>query len=272
MSVDASEASASRVGEGPCAGDAQEPLVRFRQLFRDAPSPRRADSGLSGTATIRAVRFCEPFTTASSFGWYVFSPIDFSLLWDGDLVYWKVGLGDDWQELEAVLLPGFSRDYAQNAPASLRAMGAPPFLGRGPEPGIVQVWTGLLARTRPGWCSLVRPLANHPRDPRYDVLDGLLETDWWFGPLVTPLRLRKTDEAIRFRSSVPLYQIQPVPREAYQEQALDSLEVEKGLDALDGADWEALEAALRLRHAGAEEIGAYKREVRRRARVRRAGA
>ena len=43
---------------------------------------------------------------------------------------------------------------------------------------------------------LVIPLseiANHPRDPRYEVLDGIIETDWWLGPIVTPIRLRKTE-------------------------------------------------------------------------------
>lgn len=251
---------------------AEQPLVQFRQMFRGAPVPRRGDPGLSGTATLRAVRHCEPFTAASSFGWYVFAPIDFSLLWDGDVVYWKADLKDAWSELDSVLLPGFAQDYAAHAPSSLVELGAPPFLGRGPEPGIVQMWTGLLVKTRPGWCSLVRPLANHPRDPRFEFLDGLLETDWWLGPVVTPLRLRKTDEPIRFRSSVPLYQIQPVPREAYTDEALDEPHVVRGVDALVDEDWDAFEAALRLRHGDADRAGAYKREARSRARARRAGA
>ena len=249
--------------------NSSEPLIRFRQLFSDAPAPCRADAGLSGTATLRAFRFCEPFTAASSFGWYVFPPMDFSLLWDGDLVYWKQDVADPWTELEAVLLPGFAEKYAAEAPASILSIGAPPFLGRGPESGIVQIWTGLVVETQPDWCSLVRPLANHPRDSRYEVMDGLMETDWWSGPLVTPLRLRKTDEPIRFRKRDPLYQIQPLPRVALEETLLDSFSVDKGLDKMDASSWEALESALRLREKDGDQIGAYKREARRRARSRK---
>ncbi|MDG2307785.1 MAG: hypothetical protein P8R42_24665 [Candidatus Binatia bacterium] len=68
---------------------------------------------------------------------------------------------------------------------------------------------GRLARVGVRPAARLRPLANHPRDPRYDFLGGLLAAAWSLGPLVTPLRLRKTDEPIRFRSSVPPFQIQP---------------------------------------------------------------
>ena len=125
--------------------NSSEPLIRFRQLFSDAPAPGRADAGLSGTATLRAFRFCEPFTAASSFGWYVFPPMDFS----------------------------------------------------------------------------------------------------------------------------PLYQIQPLPRVALEETLLDSFSVDKGLDKMDAPSWEALESALRLREKDGDQIGAYKREARRRARSRK---
>lgn len=249
----------------------QEKLIVFHQLYPDAPAPRRADPTLSETVALRAHRYCEPFTTASAFGWYVFPPIDFSLMWEGETIYWKVAPSDPWTVLEsAVALPGFAKTFAPYAKDKLAGLGVPPFLGRGLEPGIVQIWTGLLVRTRPGWSIHVRPLANHPRDPRFEVLDGIIETDWWLGPIVTPIRIRKTDEPIRLRKSEPLYQVQPVPQEAYAERTLSSFEVVQGVAALGDDEWRGLHEALTLRHHGGddERAGAYKREARRRAKAR----
>ncbi|MEW6271817.1 MAG: DUF6065 family protein [Thermodesulfobacteriota bacterium] len=251
--------------------DTKQPLVTFHQLYPDAPAPRRADATLSETVPLRAHRYCEPFTAASGFGWYVFPPIDFSLMWEGETVYWKAAASDPWTVLEgAVALPGFAQVFQAHAKEKLGGLGTLPFLGRGLEAAIVQIWTGLLVRTRPGWSILVRPLANHPRDPRYEVLDGIIETDWWLGPIVTPIRIRKTDEPIRFRTSEPLYQVQPVPQEAYAEASLASFDVVRGVEALGDAEWQGLHEALTLRHHGGddERAGAYKREARRRAKAR----
>jgi hypothetical protein len=49
----------------------------------------------------------------------------------------------------------------------------------------VQIWSGLIARTAPGWSLLIRPPANLPRLPGLDAYEGLVETDRWFGPLFT---------------------------------------------------------------------------------------
>ena len=248
-------------------------FIRFHQLYPETPLPRRADATLSGTAPVRAVQHCEPFTAGSAFGWYVPSPLDFSLLWDGEIVYWKQALHEDWQELaEPVLLPGFAATWNAAAPEELQAIGAPPFLGRGPDAGIVQLWSGLVIETPPGWCTQVRPLANHPRDPRFEFLDGILETDWWRGAVITPMRLRKTDEAIRFRRGAPLYQVQLVARTALEASEADRSE--------SVADWAALTprflsdfgAALQLHAGPGGSPGGYKREARRRGRKKEGGS
>ena len=84
------------------------------------------------------------------------------------------------------------------------------------------------------------------------------------------IRIRKTDEPIRFRRSEPLYQVQPVPQEAYAERMLSSFDVVRGVDALGDAEWQGLHEALTLRHHGGddERAAAYKREARRRAKER----
>ena len=102
---------------------------------------------------------------------------------------------------------------------------SPPFLTNGLEPGLVQIWTGYIARTIPSWSLLVRPVANLARSQYYDLYEGIVETDTWFGPLFTNIQLKRTDVPIVFSTDIPLVQVQPVRRELYAGSMLDDFEV-----------------------------------------------
>jgi len=65
---------------------------------------------------------------------------------------------------------------------------------------------------------LVRSPANLPRNLAFDQYEGIVETDRWFGPLFTNIRLMKTDVPIRFSTEIPLLQVQPLHRRAYAEE------------------------------------------------------
>ena len=86
---------------------------------------------------------------------------------------------------------------------------APPLIAAGAEPGIVQIWSGLIAKTQKDWSLLIRPPANLPKSAKYESYEGIIETDVWFGPLFTNIRITKTDVPIDFWRDRPLMQIQP---------------------------------------------------------------
>jgi hypothetical protein len=69
-------------------------------------------------------------------------------------------------------------------------------------------------------------------------LEGIIETDHWFGPLFDNVRLLKTDVPIEFRSDVPFLQVQPVRKEFYADKFLQNFSV-KSLDELSPEHWEA---------------------------------
>ena len=115
---------------------------------------------------------------------------------------------------------------------------SPPFLGALQEPGLIQLWTGLVARTAPGWSLLVRAPANVPRSGTYELFEGIIETDHWFGPLITNMRLTKTDVPIDFRADFPLLQVQPLPRQAYEDTTLNNYELVPDLKQLTPEDWD----------------------------------
>ena len=62
---------------------AKPPRIIFHRLIPQARLPQRADRSAAGTLPTRAFRYCEPVVTASAFGYYVFPPFNFSLMWDG---------------------------------------------------------------------------------------------------------------------------------------------------------------------------------------------
>lgn len=128
----------------------------------------------------------------------------------------------------------------------------------------------MLRSTNTKWIksSLVRSVANMPRDPAFEVLDGIIETDWWVGPVVTPIRLCKTDQPILFRSRRPLFQIQPVLKSAYDDTTLDSSLVVDDLATLRPDQWQDFEDAMLLRNTPGSRIGSYKLERRRRLGIR----
>ena len=55
------------------------PLVTFHRFIPTARLPQRADRSAAGSLPTRAFRYCEPATSASGYGYYVFPPISFSL-------------------------------------------------------------------------------------------------------------------------------------------------------------------------------------------------
>ena len=169
------------------------PIVRFHRLIEQARLPQRADRSAAGTLPTRAYRYCQAVTTAASYGWWVFPPTDLQFLWDGHDIFWQCTGWQDWLPLmPAAQFPDFSACFDAAAPGSLAGC-SPPFLTAIPEPGTLQIWTGLIARTAPDWSLLIRAPANLPAPGGYALYEGIVETDHWFGPLFTNLPFTRTN-------------------------------------------------------------------------------
>jgi hypothetical protein len=212
------------------------PIVRFHRLIAEARLPQRADRAAGGTIPTRAARFCDAITAASGFGYYIFCPIDLTLMWDGADIWWRHPGCDAWMLLEAAQYPGFSATFDESVPASLKGT-SPPFLTALPEPGHLQIWTGLFARTAPDWSLLLRPVANFPANGGFVAYEGVVETDRWFGPLFTNIRLTRTHAPIRIPAEIPFVQAQPLPRWLLSDTTLDRMDTTAKLGDLTEADW-----------------------------------
>jgi len=221
--------------------------VEFFKLIREGRSPKRAERSAAGYLPSRAMRYCDALTSATGYGYWLFPPIDFRLQWDGEQIFWSYGEDGTWQPLTgtdsgAIQFPNYAPVFDAVAPEALRGY-SPPFLTALPEAGGVQMWTGLLAKTRPGWSLSVRSPVNLPAIPGLVAWEGIIETDIWFGPLFTNFRLTRTDTPVHIRAHAPFVQIQPIPQLAYREEILASFACSEASD-LSSSEWNELGQVL----------------------------
>jgi len=241
------------------------PVVTFYRAIPDCRAPIRADTAVLGTLPSRGFQYCEALRSASSFGWYVFPPIDFTLQWDGSQVIWTYLGAKAWYPLTSAQFPGYSKVFDRVAPERMRGF-APPFLTALQEPGLVQLWTGLMVETAENWSILVRPPANLPRSLAFDSYEGIVESDRWFGPLFTNLRLIKTDVPIHFSTETPLLQVQPLHRSTYAEEVSNRFGLVGGLADFPDEAWSRYEEHVVRPNLEPARAGAYAASVRRRRR------
>ena len=193
------------------------------------------------------MRYCEALTTATGYGYWLFPPVDLRLMWDGEQSFWSYGEDERWMPLSgtgsrAAQFPGYAGIFDTQAPAVLKGY-SPPFVSAMPEPGGVQIWTGLLARTSPGWSLSVRQPVNIPSIPGLVTWEGIVETDIWLGPLFSNFQITKTDTTIHVRADVPFLHVQPIPQFAYSDDTLSNFACVNPED-LTQSDWDQLGEVL----------------------------
>lgn len=215
------------------------PIVQFHKLTTRGRAPMRADRTACGTLPIRAVRYCEAVTSATAFGWWLFPPVDLEVMWDGSDIFWRCDEAPEWMVLSpSAQMPNYVAEFDAAAPGPLKGY-APPFLTALPEPGALQMWTGLIAETVPDWHLLVRAPANLPGAGGVCLFEGIVETDRWFGPLFVNMRFTRSHMPVRLRADYPLAQVQPVHRDSYGNDLLDRMQSGAGPACLTPEQWEA---------------------------------
>jgi len=236
-------------------------MIEFFKVVENGLDPCRASKSANGTVPTNGFRYCEPVRIASSFGWYVFLPLAFRLLWKGDEILCSLDDGEVWFPLtDAIQYPHFSGVFDKSA--CEEAVGySPPFLSRTNDRDVVQIWTGMFARTRSNCSVLVRGPANLVRED-IEVLEGVVHTDWWFGPLFANVRIHRKDDQIIFRVDQPFLQLQPVDRQMLKELDESPAEIVKGLEALGPEEWAAYSDTVVRRMQTRTKMGQYAVEAR----------
>lgn len=196
-------------------------IVRFRKIEPDAMQPRRGDRSLDGILPTRATRYCEAVTTANAYGWQIGPARSLQVQWTGSEVVWRPDRWQTWRSLDVIQSPSARAEFDRHAPDALKNS-CIPLCNVLPEPGLIQIWSGYLAETKEGWSLLTRGLVNKRERGQYQIYEGIVDTDRRFGPVFVNIQLIRTGETIEFSAETPLFLVQPVPREAFADETLNS--------------------------------------------------
>jgi hypothetical protein len=258
--------------------------VELFSFYGDAPRPEKASPHLRGSMPVRAVQVCPPITAASGFGWYLFPPVDFAVRWDGQASEWAL-----LEDNEPVAWRSLAGGVEHSVPISAEALataperfaadtdifdafgGALPFIDADPRAGhLLEIITGVIARTSPGWCLLARGVANWPHSGDFQVLEGVLDTEWFRSWVPTMVRLTTPHRIVRFYRSQPITMLQPIPRAVLEAAGRATAEVAWGLDEFPDDIWgEFVDQRRRRQVEGIS--GRYRRDQMLRAKARANG-
>jgi hypothetical protein len=242
-----------------------EPIVSFKQLVPIGIAVERASRDALGLIPVRGARYCEALTTASAYGWYAYPLVAFEVQFDGVDIFWTYDGASDWYRLGSCQYPHFAAQFDEVAPDDSKGF-SPPWLAKGQDHGVLQIWTGVIARTAPDWSLHLRAPANIPHSPGYHHLDGIIETDRWCGGLFFNIKLLKTEHPVRFETDKPYLQIQAVHRRYYGDDFLNTAATfESGLDKLSKDDWRAYHTTVVIPNTDPDRtLGQYAVAVRKR--------
>jgi uncharacterized protein DUF6065 len=176
------------------------------------------------------LRHCGPLRHANSSGWWIFSPLDL------DATY--LGQGNwDYELLSAYDSEEVDVVRRNLRPEDLYRVEARRHVSVGTvEPDTVQIWTGCIFRTPPGWVLFLTVPVNFVdafRRP-FHVQQAVLETDWLPYDVWLNVKFHRANERAQIRRTdpCPLAQIIPISRRAYDH---DLTQVEKLIDRDDPA-------------------------------------
>lgn len=239
-------------------------LITFFKLLDYGLEPQLSDPAALGGVPTSGFRFCEPLRQANSFGWYLFLPMELHLRWDGYEIDLSVDSGESWFRLvDAVQYPNFSSEFDSECPDGSKGY-APPFVKRTNDPDIIQIWTGHFLKTKEGVVCNIRPPVNIESPRSYRLIEGIVATDWWYGPLFVNLKLYNPGDVVILRPDRPLVQVQPIQSDFRKLATTAALDIREGLQALTEENWSDYADSVVSKMKDAVSYGDYAKRERRR--------
>jgi hypothetical protein len=189
--------------------------IKIWKLHPTACRVEKAEKTCMGTANSGALRWCGPYTNANKYGFWIYPPIDFNFIYkDGKFEheYLEEYGNDDYKIIRSLIKPCDNSKPDKWLPEEGRTK----FTWGAVEPNVVQIWTGLIFQTPPGWCLHIRSPINF-QYTKYHVMEAILETDWMQYDIWINLVCDQENEKFHINKKTPLAQILPVRRESYEE-------------------------------------------------------
>lgn len=185
------------------------------QLHPKACRMEKAEKTCTGLANPGGVKWCGPYTNANRAGFWLYPPVDMEFSFDGESfrIHHMEEYGqEDYDLVRSLVRPEDGSDFEKWCfPGSGRTKTTTGLV----EKNVVQLWTGLIFETPPGWCLHIRSPINFPRR-EFEIMEAILETDWMQYDIWMNLVCHEKDKKTVLRKDEPLAQLVPVRRETFK--------------------------------------------------------
>lgn len=179
-----------------------------------------ASATLAGEAPLPARQYCGPFTAANGAGVYLYSPVDIDVTYDPrqEPAWTTVSRGQPYSDDECDLLRAMPNRHLGVPDDMIRPRTKMFFAPQNYEPRhTLQIWTGCIFRTPPGWALWMRGPINRELGRPFQIMDAVLETDWLWYDIWMNLRFTHVGQTAELRrAGGPLAQLVPVHRQTTQ--------------------------------------------------------
>lgn len=176
-----------------------------------------AEKTLQGMAHPDGVKYCGPFTSANSYGFWIYPPLDIDILWDGENFTHEIISPWEFDEVKHIKNL-IKSDDTEESKEFLQQFGGRVKVSFGKvEPNICQMWTGVSFQTPPEWSLLIRSPINMEMGCPYRIQEGILECSWLHYDIWMNLSFQRKNEVVRLRRNQehPMAQLVPVIKSSY---------------------------------------------------------
>jgi len=189
--------------------------LKIWEVHPKACKIEKAEKSCKGVANQAAVQWCGPYVNANQSGFWVYPPVDMDfVLEDGKfkIINMESYDDEDYRIVRSLVRPEDHSDFEKWIfPNSGRTKLTLGFV----EPNVMQLWTGLIFQTPPGWCLHIRNPINFPPQG-FNIVEAVLESDWLQYDIWMNLSVTDVGKVISIRKDVPIAQLVPTRRESFK--------------------------------------------------------
>lgn len=212
--------------------------MKVWKLHPQACRIAHAEKSCTGSANKAGVKWCGPYSTANQTGFWLYSPIDIDFVFENNefkIINSENYSAEDYDLVKSLIKPEDNSNYNKwTFPGTGRTKTTFSLV----EPNVMQLWTGLIFQTAPGWCLQIRSPVNFPYCG-FNIVEAVLETDWLQYDIWMNISVTSPGTVIRLRKELPLAHLIPIRRESFKD------------------EWEIKEEIINRNTPEAEEVFKY---------------
>lgn len=184
--------------------------LKVWRLHTKASKLKQAEKTCIGTANEAGVKWCGPYSSANKLGFWVYPPVDMEFCYDGTSFSGNTEeySNEDYFTIKSLVK---TQDKINVEKWCDPNFGRTKFTWGSADKNVVQIWTGLIFQTPPGYCLQIRSPVNFPRE-NYHVMEAILDTDWMHYDIWINL-ICETNKKIVIRKDQPIAHLIPIKRE-----------------------------------------------------------